>query len=167
MLCLFQIDEQGAGRCNSQREIIYSKSLEGIYLELTFEFLDRIVIDEGPFFECGNIIMVPIAFPDALFVTSRHEKLLRSKRTEKGADIIQGAFGDLECSCRDIQKCCTASVLVEGKSCNVIMFLLVKKLVIEGNTRSHEFSHSPLDDILGKLGIFELVADSDLITCTY
>ena len=64
MLCLFQIDEQGAGRCNSQREVIYRKSFEGIYLELTFEFLDRIVIDEGPLFECGNIMMVTIALPD-------------------------------------------------------------------------------------------------------
>ena len=79
MLGLFQIDEQGTGRGYSKREVVYCKSLKGIHPELPFQFFDRTVIYERPFFEGGDVVMFSVPFTDAFFISSRHKKFLRSE----------------------------------------------------------------------------------------
>ena len=50
-MSLLEVDEQGSGRSDSERETVNGKTFEGIDLKLTLEFLDRIVVNEGPLFE--------------------------------------------------------------------------------------------------------------------
>ena len=163
MLGLFQIYEQGSGRCDSKRETVYGESLQGVHLELFLELGYRIVIYESPLFQSRNVEMVSILLACAFLVSSRHEELLRSERAQQGADIVQGALCYLECSSRDIQKRRTALVLVECQSGDVVVLLLLEKLLVEGHTRSHQLSNSALDYILCKLRVFKLVAHRHLI----
>ena len=50
-MSLLEVDEQGTGRSDSERESVDGKTFEGIYLKLTLELFYRIIINEGPFFE--------------------------------------------------------------------------------------------------------------------
>ena len=110
--------------------------------------------------------MVSILLARALLVPSRHEELFRSERAQQCADIVQRTLRHLEGTCRHIQKCSTALVLVECQSGYIIVLLLLEKLLVEGHTRSHQLSNSALDYILCKLRVFKLVAHRHLIART-
>ena len=52
---------------------------------------------------------------------------------------------------------------MKSQACKEVVLFLLQKLVVEGDARSHEFGDSSFDDFLRELGIFELVADCNLV----
>ena len=166
MLRLLQIYQQSTGRSDSKRETVDGETFERIHSELPLELLHGAVIYECPFFQSGNVVMIAVSFLRSLFITSRHEKFLRSERTEKGADVVKAAFSYLECSCRDIQKSHSALVLEESQTGDVIVLLLFEELFVKSHTRSDQFGDSTLDYILGQFRVFKLVTDRYLVART-
>ena len=164
MLCLFQIYEQGTGRCHSERKAVDCKTFERVDLELSFELLHGTVVDKCPFLKRRDVIMRTVTLAYAFFISSRHKEFLWGERAQKGSDIIQRAFSYLKSTRRDIQEGCSALILAESEAGNEIVFLLLKKLFVESDSRSDKFGHSPLYNILCEFRIFKLVTDSDLIS---
>ena len=79
MLGLFQIHQQGSGRCHSEREGIYGKTFQGFHIELPLEFLYGRIIDECPFIQSRYIVLVIELFLDSFSVASRNYQFFRSK----------------------------------------------------------------------------------------
>ena len=167
MLGLFQIYKQGTCRSDSKREIVHCKALERINPELPLELFHGTFIDKGPLLKGRYIIMVAVFFLCILFVSSRNKKFFRSKRTQKGAYIVKRAFRHLKCTCGDIQKGSTTFVLVICQSGDIVVLLLLQKLLVEGNTRSDKLRNASLYYLLGKLGVFQLVAHRHLVAGTH
>ena len=52
---------------------------------------------------------------------------------------------------------------METQAGYIVVFFLLKKLLVECNTRGHKFRHASLDDILCEFRVFKLVTDSNFI----
>ncbi len=99
MLGLLEVYQKGAGGGYSEGEAVDGETLEGVDLELPLQLFDRAFIDERPFFEGRDIIMVSVFFLDTFFISAGNEKFLRGEAAEEGADIVEGAFRYLEGTC--------------------------------------------------------------------
>ena len=167
MLGLLKIYQKRSGRSDSKRETVHGKALERIHSKLSLELLHRAFIDESPFFKSGDIVMVAVFFLCSLLISPRNEKFLRSERAEQGSYVVEGAFRHLKCTGGDIQKGCSAFILVICQSGNVVMLLLFEKLLVKGDSRGNKLRDASLYYLLGKFGIFQLVAHRHLIACTH
>ena len=52
---------------------------------------------------------------------------------------------------------------MECKAGDVVVFLLLEKLLVEGNAWGNEFGNASLYDSLGEFRIFKLVTDCNLV----
>ena len=76
---LIEIDKKSSCRGDSQWEIIYRKTFEGIHPKLPLESFDRALVNKSPFFEGGNVEAVSITLTHALFKSSWDKEFLWCK----------------------------------------------------------------------------------------
>ena len=160
---LLEIDEQRPGGTDAQRAGANGKSLQGLHSQLLLQLVLGSVLDEGPFVEGGDICLGAVLFPYGLLVSARDDELLGGEGREERTDIVGAALGHLECAGGHVQECRPAAVLMEIQPRQEVVLLLDKHLLAKGNSRGDYLRHSPLDYVLGKLGIFQLVADGYLV----
>ena len=163
---LLEIDQKRAGRAYSQRIPVHGEAFERLDSELLLELLLGGIIDEGPFLEGGDVEVVPVLRPHSFLAASLDDYFLRRERGKEGPHIVKGALGHLEGAGRDVEEGSSAEVLLEGQASKEVVFLLVEKLIVEGDSRGDEFSDSALDKLFGKFRILKLVADSHLVPGT-
>ena len=162
MLGLLQIHQQGAGAADPQREGVYGKALEALYLQLPLEALHGGVVHKSPFVNGGGV-NVPQALPEAFFIASLHHQLLGLEGTYERSNIVQRALRHLELARGDIQEGGAALSLFQSEATEEVVLLGFQHVFPEGNAGGHNLRHAALDQFLGKLGVFQLVADSHFV----
>ena len=103
----------------------------------------------------------PVPFVELCFSLLLHQDLAGLEALQELFDIIRLALAAEELSRGDVEEGDATSLLVQVNGTEEIVAPGLKHLVIEGDSRGHELRHPPLYDLLGKLGVFQLVADGD------
>ena len=127
-------------------------------MELPFKAFHGGVIDKRPFVN-GGAEIVPKTLPDTFFVSPLQYQFLGIQGSQQGANIFQRSLGHLELPGGNIQEGGSALILFKHQPAEEIVFLHLQHVFPKGNARRYNFRNAALDQFLGKLGVFQLVAD--------
>jgi hypothetical protein len=158
-----------APAADGHRQIIDAEAFQRLGAHLGEEGFAAVVGREDPIFADGveSGICGSENFPDGMFIPALHEKF---GRCDAGDLFPQGPQGEF--SCAEL----TRGDVGEGKADGIrtrsqrrrqrnggeiVVVFLFENLVGEGDARCGDLDHFPLDDALGKAGVFHLLADGD------
>ena len=158
VLGLFQIYQQSPGAADAQGIRVYGKALEAIYPQLALEALYRGVVHKGPFVY-GRGENVSQTLPEAFFIASLDHQLPGLEGAHQGGNVIQRALRHLELARGNVQEGGAAQVFFHREAAEVVVLLGVQHVLPEGDAGRNNLRYAALDQLLGKLGVFQLVAD--------
>ena len=163
MVGLLEVDYERSCRAYREGEPVYREPFQAACPELVLELLLCRVPDESPFVEPGDIVAGKLLLHGTQQV-SAYDELRRPEGRKQRTDIVCRALGHLEGSGGDVEEGRPALLALEGESGQEVVFLLVQETLAEGYAGCEYFRHAPLYELgLREVGVFELVADSDLV----
>ena len=163
MLRLLQVDQQGAGGADGEREAVDGEALEALDLELFAEPLHGGVLHEGPFVQARGIEVAVALLHGAQQLALDHQ-LARLQGAQQRADVVQAALSHLEGTRGHVQERGAAALALEGQAGEVVVLLLVQHGLPEGDAGGEDFRNSALDElVLHERRVFQLVADGHLV----
>ena len=163
VLRLLQVDQQGAGGAEGEREAVDGEALEALDLELLAEPLHGGVLHESPLVQAGGVV-VPEALLDGAQQLALHHQLLGLERAQQRADVVQGPLGHLEGARGHVQEGRTAFLSLESQPGEVVVLLLVQHPLAEGDARGEDLRDPALDELVLDEGrVLQLVADGHLV----
>ena len=122
VLGLFQVHQQRAGTANAQRVRVDGKAFEAVHAQLPLEALHGGIVHKGPFVN-GSGEIVPQALLEAFFVAALHHQFLGLEGAQEGADVVQGALGNLELAGGNVQEGGAATVFFHREAAEEVVLL--------------------------------------------
>ena len=108
---------------------------------------------------------------ESLFKTftaaSFDQDFFRRKVVQQFIHIIDRSLGRQELAGRDIEKRDSTNILSKMDGGKEVVFFMVEDIVIDRDTRSHQFSDAAFHQFFRKLRIFQLVADGYALAGTH
>jgi hypothetical protein len=130
-------------------------------LEVGRQLLVAKRVAEHPVVEVVGVVFVAEQAGKVFFLLLAHQHLRRAEALQQLVDVGRVALGGEKTRpwTRRGRRCPSRHPEVEGAQ--VVVALAVEHVVVERHAGGHQFGHAALDDALGHLGVFELVADGD------
>src|SRR5512133_1822683 len=114
----------------------------------------------NPIIEFESIEFIPEQLQELFLHTSFKQNFFGLEAVKQFIDIITVSFRHKELPGRNIQESHTHHLFVKMHTCEKIILPVFKNIIIQRNAGSDQFSNTSLDYFLGKLGVFQLFADS-------
>ena len=158
MLGLFQVHQEGPSAADAKGVRVDGKAFEAVHPELPFEALHGGIVHKGPFVNGGGEI-VPQALLEAFFVAALHHQFLGLEGAQEGADVVQGALGNLELAGGDIQEGGAATVFFHREAAEEVVLLDLQHVFPEGDAGRNNLCYTAFDQFFGEFRILQLVTD--------
>ena len=92
-----------------------------------------------------------------------HHQFLGLEGAYQRGNVVQRTLGHLELAGGYVQEGGAALVLFQGEAAEEVVFLGLQHILPKGDAGGYDFRNAALDQFLGKLGVFQLVADGHFI----
>ena len=159
MQCLFQVLQDGPRSDDPTLQVVDAKSLERTDVEVLVELLMGRLLGKHPVVEfegaepCTEIALEVVLAPTVV------EHLLGLEVANELLHVVVGTLATQELARRDVEEADATGSLAEMNGTEEVVLLIVQHGVLHGHTRCHQFGDATLDELLGQLGVFQLVAD--------
>jgi len=140
-------------------EMLHTEPLEVFHLEMLQQLLAGGAFGKHPVVQLeGKELVAEITLEHAAFAPLK-EHLLRGKVVQQLVHMVERAFGREKLARRDVQKRHAARPLAKVHGRQEVVLTVVEHVVVDGDAGRHQLGDAALHQLLGQLGIFQLVAD--------
>ena len=139
--------------------MLHAEALERLYVEVAQQLLVGRLLGENPVVELKGEELVAEPALKLCPAAALKEHFLRREVDEQLLYIVVGAFAGEEFAGRYVEKRHSAGRLAEVDGGQEVVFLVVKHVVGHGHSGCNQFGYASLNELLGELGVLQLVAD--------
>ena len=158
VLCLVEVVHDGTGGDDGVVHAVESESFERQGVKLPQQALAGGVEGVEPLVELKGEVAVGELGGHAVFEPAHHQQLLGGHAGHELVDVAGRALGGHELAGADVEKCHSRGVRADMDGGQEVVFGRGEHIVVEAHAGGHQLGDAALDELLGELGVFELLA---------
>ena len=160
---LLQIEQYRSGCSLCKSHLLYAEALERHCPELLFQLVCTGLFHKRPFVHRGNVPALSKLLAETILVPLLKQHFLRRHIAEQDIHKVQLSLSHLKSSGGNIQEGRSAFIPLKGKGGQIVIGCAVKDIIVVCHSRSYELRYAPLNQSLGHLRVFQLVAYRNLV----
>ena len=139
--------------------MLHAEAFQILHLKVLQQPLARRGLGEHPVVQLEGEELVAELCLEVLPLAALKQHLLGCKAVEQLVHIVGRPLGGEELTRRDVQESHAAKALAQVDGGQEVVLLVVQYVVVDGHARCHQLRDAPLHQLLGQLGVFQLVTD--------
>ena len=161
---LLQILQNSTSSNNSTLQVVNAKALQRLHVEVLVQLLMGRLLCEHPVVELEGDEPIAKIVLKVVLAPSVVEHLLGLEVANKLLHIVVGSLACQKLTRRDVEEGNTTRALAKMNGSQKVVLLVVQHRVLHGHTRRHQLRNASFHQLLGQLGVFQLVADGHPFT---
>ena len=163
---LFQVLQNGTAGYDAVLQVLHAKAFQRLHVKVLQQLLVCRLVSKHPVIEFERAVAGTKQALEVLLARAVVEHLLGLYVGEQLLYVVVGAFACEELTRRDVEERDATGSFSEVYGRQKVVLLIVQHGVAHGNTGRHQLRNAALDQFLGQLGVFELVADGHALAGT-
>ena len=170
VLCQLKVLHNGTSRHDSAVQMVHAEALQRLCAEVLLQFLARRLLGEHPVVEFERRRTragVSKEAVELLLALATIQNLFRLETTQELLDVVVGTLTREELACRDVEESHAAGSLAKVDGRQEVVLLVGQHIVAHGHAGRDQLGDTTLDERLGELRVFQLIADGHTPASTY
>ena len=161
-----EVLQDGSRSDDAVLQVLHAEAFQILHLEMLQQLFACRRLSKHPVVQLeGEELAAEVALEHRP-LASFEEHLLGAEVVEQLVDVVEGAFCRQELTRRYVQKSHAAGSLAEVYGSQEVVLAVVQHVVVDADTGRHQLRNAALHQLLGQLGVFQLVADGHALART-